>query len=60
MGLIQERWCCAWGSLSRLDMNTYQTSIKPVYYYSVTIDHILSISDKHERTTVVPTELKKI
>ena len=28
MGLTRERWCCAEGKLSRLDMNTYQTSIK--------------------------------
>ena len=28
MGLTRERWCCAIGLVSRLDMNTCQTSIK--------------------------------
>ena len=28
MGLTRERWCCARGWLSRLDMKTCQTSIK--------------------------------
>ena len=28
MGLTRERWCCARGWLSKLDMNTCQTSIK--------------------------------
>ena len=28
MGLTQELWCCTKGWLSRLDMNTGQTSIK--------------------------------
>ena len=28
MGLTRERWCCTKGLVSRLDMNTCQTSIK--------------------------------
>ena len=28
MGLTRERWCCTMGLVSRLDMNTCQTSIK--------------------------------
>ena len=40
-------------------MNTCQTSIKPVYCYNVAVDHVLSLPDKHESTTVVPTELNK-
>ena len=28
MGLTRERWCCTRGLVSRLDMNTCQTSIK--------------------------------
>ena len=28
MGLTRERWCCAGGWLSKLDMNTCQTDIK--------------------------------
>ena len=40
-------------------MNTCQTSIKPVYYYSVAEAHILGLPDKHEITTVVPSELTK-
>ena len=28
MGLTRERWCCTMGLVSRLDMNTRQTSIK--------------------------------
>ena len=28
MGLTRERWCCTMGLMSRLDMNTCQTSIK--------------------------------
>ena len=28
MGLTRERWCCARGWLSRLDINTYEAKIK--------------------------------
>ena len=38
MGLTRERWCCTRGLVSRLDMNTCQTSIRPVYYYNIAED----------------------
>ena len=42
-------------------MNTCQTSIKTdtVYYYSVAEAPMLGLRDKHEITTLVPSELKK-
>ena len=42
--------------LSRLDMNTRQTSIKPMYYDCVAVAHILSLQDRHESTPVVSIE----
>ena len=40
-------------------MNTCQTSIKPIYYYSVAVAHILGLQDQHEITALVPSELIK-
>ena len=40
-------------------MNTCQTSIKPIYYCSVVVAHILGPHDKHEITTLVSSELTK-
>ena len=40
-------------------MNTCQTSIKPVYYYSVAVAHILSLPDKHESITLCSRRTKQ-
>ena len=42
--------------MSRLDMNTCQTSIKTDVLFSA-VTHIPGLSDRHKITTLVPTEL---
>ena len=37
MGLPREKWCCARGWLSRLDMNTCQMSIKTDIYILIIV-----------------------
>ena len=43
--------------MSRLDMNTCQTSIKTDILFSAAVTYIPGLSDRHEITTLVPTEL---
>ena len=43
--------------MSRLDMNTCQTSIKTDILFSAAVTHIPGLSDRHDITTLVPTEL---
>ena len=43
--------------MSRLDMNTYQTSMKTDIFFSAAVTHIPGLSDRHEITTLVPTDL---
>ena len=57
MGLTRERWCCTRGLVSRLDMNTSQTSIKTDILFSATVTHIPGLSGGHTITAVVPSEL---
>ena len=57
MGLTRERWCCTRGWMSRLDMNTCQTSIKTDILFSAAVTHIPGLSDRHEITVSSPTEL---
>ena len=38
-------------------MNTCQTSIKTDILFSAAVTHIPGLSDRHEITTLVPTEL---
>ena len=57
MGLTRESWCCTGGYMSRLDMNTYQTSIKTDILFSAAVTQIPGLSDRHKITILVPTEL---
>ena len=59
MGLTRERWCCAGRWLSRLDMNTCQTSITYQYIIIVLWYSPSSVPNILEITTVVPSELLK-
>ena len=43
--------------MSRLDMNTWQTSIKTDILFSAAVTHIPVLSDRHKIATLVPTEL---
>ena len=43
--------------MSRLDMNTCQTSIKTDILFSAAVTHIPGLSDRHNIPTLVPTEL---
>ena len=43
--------------MSRLDMNTCQTSIKTDILLSAAVTHIPDLSGIHKITTLVPTEL---
>ena len=43
--------------MSRLDMNTCQTSIKTDILFSAAVTHIPCLLDRHEITTLVPNEL---
>ena len=43
--------------MSRLDMNTCQTSIKIDILFSAAVTHIPSLLGGHKITTVVPSEL---
>ena len=43
--------------MSRLDINTCQTSIKTDILFSAAVTHIPGLSDGHTITTVVPSEL---
>ena len=43
--------------MSRLDMNTCQTSIKTDILFSAAVIHILGLSDRHKITTLVLTKL---
>ena len=43
--------------MSRLDMNTCQTSIKTDILFSAAVTHIPGLSDRHEVTVSSPTEL---
>ena len=43
--------------MSRLDMNTSQTSIKTDILFSSTVTHIPGLSGGHKITTWVPSEL---
>ena len=55
----REKWCFAGGRLSKLVTKTCQTSIKPVYYYSIALVHFLSLQDRHESATVVHIKMTK-
>ena len=43
--------------MSRLDMNTRQTSIKTDVLFRAAVTHIPGLSDRHNIITLVPTEL---
>ena len=43
--------------MSRLDINTCQTSMKTDILFSATVTHIPGLSVGHKITTVVPSEL---
>ena len=43
--------------MSRLDMDTCQTSIKTDVLFSAAVTHIPRLSDRHEITVSSPTEL---
>ena len=43
--------------MSRLDMNTCQTSIKTDVLFGVAVTHIPGLSDRYEITVSSPTEL---
>ena len=43
--------------MSRLDMNTCQTSLKTDVLFSAAVTHIPGLSDRRNITTLVPTEL---
>ena len=43
--------------MSRLDINTCQTSIKTHILFSAAVTHIPGLSGGHKITTVVPSEL---
>ena len=43
--------------MSRLDVNTCQTSIKTDILFSAAVTHIPGLSDRHEITTLVPNKL---
>ena len=43
--------------MSRLDMNTCQTSIKTYILFSTAATHIPGLPDRHNITTLVPTDL---
>ena len=43
--------------MSRLDMNTCQTSIKTDILFSAAVTHIPGLSGGHTITTVIPSEL---
>ena len=43
--------------MSRLDMNTCQTSIKTDILFSAAVTHIRGLSDRHEITVSSPIEL---
>ena len=45
--------------MSRLDMNTCQTSIKTDLLLGAAVTHIPSLSDRHEINVSSPTELNK-
>ena len=57
MGLTRERWYCTRDWMSRLDINTCQTSIKTHILFSAAVTHIPGLSGGHKITTVVPSEL---
>ena len=46
--------------MSRLDMNTCQTSIKTDVLFSAAVTHIPGLSDRHKVATLVPTELNEV
>ena len=43
--------------MSRLDMNTCQTSINTDILFSAVVTHMSGLSDRHNITTLVTTEL---
>ena len=43
--------------MSRVDMNTCQTSIKTGILFSAAVTHIPGLSGEHKITTVAPSEL---
>ena len=43
--------------MSRLDMNTCQTSIKTDKLFSAPVTHIPGLSDRHKIPTLISTEL---
>ena len=43
--------------MSRLDINTCQTSIKTDMSFSAAVTHILGLSNRHKITVSSPTEL---
>ena len=59
MGLILKRWHCAGGWLSRLDMNTCQTSIKPVCYRFTSVILILGTKGTVHHNSGSATELNE-
>ena len=53
MGLTRERWCCARGWLSRLDMNTCQTSMKTDILLLLCLGSPHLGYERHVNTTMV-------
>ena len=62
MGLTRERWCRTSGQMSRLDMNTCQTSIKTDILFSAAVTHIpgLSRQTQYHHISSHRTELREV